>query len=72
MTDPGAEFDALLASSVERAAGTPGWTELDLETQKARSSRFRREMERYGRENPLGGRTETGLYALPPSSREAG
>lgn len=46
--DPGGEFEELWADTLERLQERPGWTGLSLEEQKIRSSRYRRDMGRYG------------------------
>jgi hypothetical protein len=70
--DKSKEFEALWDASLARSEGTPDWYSLTLEQQKALSSKFRRDMNTYGGENPMGNRMDSGLYGSPPSSKEAG
>jgi len=67
------EFEELWRDSVDRAGRRPAWSDLDLNEQKALSSKFRTDMDRYGSEDPTAGnRTETGLYGSPTSSNNPG
>ena len=67
------EFEALWADSLSRAGRKQGWSDLDLEEQKARSSRFRQDMDQYGAEDPAApNRMRTGLYSSPPNSSTPG
>lgn len=66
------EFEELWDASLARAADTPSWNEMTLREQQKRSSEFRREMNRYGEQDPLGERMEGGLYGSPKNSNRAG
>ena len=75
MTDPvdrSGEFEALWDASLARAQDAPQWPDLTLEEQKTLSARFRRALEKYGREKQTGNRMEGGAYASPKSSNGAG
>lgn len=66
------EFEKLWGASLARAESTPDWNDLTLQEQQERSSEFRREMDRYGEQDPLGERMEGGLYSSPRNSKRAG
>lgn len=67
------EFDALWRESIVRAGRRPTWSNLSLEEQKAMSSKFRNDMERYGVEDPIAvNRMKGGLYSSPKSSSRPG
>lgn len=67
------EFDALWRESTVRAGRRPTWSDLSLEEQKALSSKFRDDMERYGDEDPIAvNRMKGGLYSSPKSSSRPG
>lgn len=66
------EFEELWDASLARAADTPGWNEMTLPEQQRRSSEFRKEMDRYGEQDPLRVRMENGLYDSPKNSNRAG
>lgn len=75
MTDPAEhfeEFEELWGASRSRAESMPEWSELTLEEMKVRSSKVRRDLEAYSRENPMGNRMGGGLYGSPSTSNEAG
>jgi hypothetical protein len=46
--DPGREFEELWEGTQERLRERLEWMDLDMESQKIRSSRYRRDMDRYG------------------------
>jgi hypothetical protein len=46
--DPGREFEELWQGTQERLRERLEWMDLDMEAQKIRSSRYRRDMDRYG------------------------
>lgn len=73
ITGKSEEFEALWADSLDRAEREQDWSGLDLEEQKARSSRFRQDMNQYGAEDPTAvNRMRTGLYGSSPNSSTPG
>lgn len=68
----GEEFDALWRDSIARAGQIPDWNEMSFGEQKWISSQFRREMARYGAEDPTGKLRRSGLYGSQPNSRIPG
>jgi hypothetical protein len=72
MKGPGEDFEERWNASLRRAEGMPGWNEMTLAEQKTASSRFRKALERYSIENPMGNRMTGGAYVSLESSNKAG
>ncbi len=73
LTGKSEEFEKLWADSLDRAGRRPDWNLMTLPEQKAMSSEFRQEMDRYGEEDPTAAnRTGSGLYGSPTNSKHPG